>query len=75
MATFEILFGGAETTVQDAGAQGWLRKGVAPSGAQDNYSFRVGNILLKNPENAAALEIARRVALATDAEKETASQK
>ncbi len=56
--TFEILFGGAETTVQDLGRQGWFREAICPSGAQDNFSFCIGNILLKNREDAAALEIA-----------------
>ena len=53
----EVLFGGAETTVQDLGRPGRYGDGICPSGAQDAFSFRVGNILLKNRENAAALEI------------------
>lgn len=54
---FEVLFGGAQTTVQDMGRSGRYRYAICPSGAQDNFSFRVGNILLKNSENAAALEM------------------
>jgi len=54
---FEVLFGGAQTTVQDLGRFDRYRYAICPSGAQDNFSFRVGNILLKNRENAAALEI------------------
>lgn len=54
---FEVQFGGAETTVQDLGRPGYYRYGICPSGAQDNFSFRVGNVLLKNRENSAALEI------------------
>jgi biotin-dependent carboxylase-like uncharacterized protein len=54
---FEVLFGGAETTVQDMGRHGCYRLGICPSGAQDNFSFRAGNILVKNRESAAALEI------------------
>src|SRR5512139_3920982 len=53
----EVLFGGAQTTVQDLGRFGRYRYAICPSGAQDNFSFRVGNILLKNHENAAALEM------------------
>jgi biotin-dependent carboxylase-like uncharacterized protein len=53
----EIIFGGAQTTVQDLGRSGQYRYAICPSGAQDNFSFRIGNILLKNRENAAALEI------------------
>lgn len=55
---FEVLFGGAQTTVQDLGRFGRYRYAICPSGAQDNFSYRVGNILLKNREDAAALEIA-----------------
>ncbi len=54
---FEVLFGGAQTTIQDLGRFGRYRYAICPSGAQDNFSFRVGNILLRNNENAAALEI------------------
>jgi biotin-dependent carboxylase-like uncharacterized protein len=54
---FEILFGGAETTVQDLGRSGRYGDAICPSGAQDDLSFRVGNFLLKNRENAAGLEI------------------
>ena len=54
---FEIITGGALTTVQDLGRIGWYRYAISPAGAQDNYSYRVGNILLRNGENAAALEI------------------
>ena len=53
----EIILGGALTTVQDLGRIGMYRYAISPAGAQDNYSFRIGNILLKNRENAAALEI------------------
>jgi biotin-dependent carboxylase-like uncharacterized protein len=53
----EILFGGAETTVQDLGRPGRYGDGICPSGAQDDFSFRIGNILLRNREKAAALEI------------------
>ena len=54
---FEVIFGGAETTVQDAGRLGVYRYGICPSGAQDNFSYRMGNILLRNRENATAFEI------------------
>ncbi|MFH4416403.1 MAG: urea carboxylase [Neisseriaceae bacterium] len=54
----EFLRGGSLTTVQDAfGRSGYWDIGVPPSGAYDSYSFRLANRLLKNPENAAGLEI------------------
>jgi biotin-dependent carboxylase-like uncharacterized protein len=55
---FEVLFGGAQTTVQDLGRFGRYRYAICPSGAQDNFSFQIGNILLKNRGDRAALEIA-----------------
>lgn len=48
---------GLLTTVQDLGRFGWYHIGMPPSGAMDSFSFRVGNLLVGNPENAAGLEI------------------
>lgn len=53
----KILSGGAETTVQDLGRFGYYHIGICPSGAQDAFSFRIGNLLVGNEENAAGLEI------------------
>jgi biotin-dependent carboxylase-like uncharacterized protein len=39
------------------GRDGFLRYGVGTSGAMDRVALAVGNILLGNPENAAAIEI------------------
>jgi biotin-dependent carboxylase-like uncharacterized protein len=52
----EVLHGGLMTTVQDAGRYGFYNLGFPPSGAMDDFSFRVGNLLVGNPEDAAALE-------------------
>jgi biotin-dependent carboxylase-like uncharacterized protein len=52
----EVLHGGLMTTVQDAGRHGLYSMGVPPSGAMDDFSFRVANLLVGNDENAAALE-------------------
>ncbi|MFC1912192.1 biotin-dependent carboxyltransferase family protein [Chloroflexota bacterium] len=57
METFEVIQPGPMTTVQDLGRDGYQQYGVSPSGAIDNYSFRVGNILAGNEETAASLEI------------------
>ena len=53
----EVLDGGLYTTVQDLGRYGFQRYGVPVSGAMDTYALRIGNILLGNPDNAAAIEI------------------
>ncbi|MBV9323004.1 MAG: biotin-dependent carboxyltransferase family protein, partial [Chloroflexi bacterium] len=52
----EVLHGGLMTTVQDAGRHGLYSQGFPPSGAMDDFSFRVANLLVGNDENAAALE-------------------
>ena len=55
--TLEILAPGPLTTVQDLGRFGFGRYGVAPSGALDSFSLRVGNLLVGNREDEACLEI------------------
>ncbi len=55
--TMDVLAGGTLTTVQDyPGRSGYWPVGVPPSGPFDNLSFRLGNRLLGNDENAAGLE-------------------
>ena len=41
-----VLDGGLQTTVQDAGRFAWYHIGMPPAGAMDQFSFRVGNMLL-----------------------------
>jgi biotin-dependent carboxylase-like uncharacterized protein len=53
----EILSSTAMASVQDIGRDGFLRYGVGTSGAMDRVALAVGNILLGNPENSAAIEI------------------
>lgn len=57
LETLEILSPGPLTTVQDLGRFGYGRYGVAPSGALDSFSLRIGNLLVDNPEHEACLEI------------------
>lgn len=45
------------TTVQDLGRQGYGPMGVSPSGAADAVALRLGNRLVGNPEQTAALEM------------------
>jgi len=52
----EVLHPGLLTTVQDGGRHGLYSLGVPPSGAMDDFSFRVANLLVGNDEGAAALE-------------------
>lgn len=53
-----VTSGGASTTVQDwPGRLGLWNVGVPPSGPFDDRSFRIGNLLLGNPEGTAGLEI------------------
>ena len=57
----EVLDGGIQSTVQDAkGMLGFWTVGVPPCGAMDAYSFRLGNRLLGNDENAAGIEMTMR---------------
>ncbi|MFS0577063.1 biotin-dependent carboxyltransferase family protein [Sporosarcina sp. 179-K 3D1 HS] len=52
-----ILKPGLLTTVQDLGRRDYRIYGVSVSGAMDPLSFRLGNILVGNNENEAAIEI------------------
>ncbi len=57
MTTIFVESPGLSTTVQDLGRQGFGHIGVSPSGAADPLSLRIGNRLVGNEENAAALEM------------------
>jgi antagonist of KipI len=53
----EVLTPGLLTIVQDLGRDGFGPMGVSPCGAADPIALRMGNLLVGNPENAAALEM------------------
>lgn len=54
----EVLEGGLQATVQDwPGRQGYLDLGMYPAGPMDMLSFQAANLLVRNPQGAAALEI------------------
>jgi urea carboxylase len=56
--SIDVINAGTMTTIQDyPGRSGYWDVGVPPSGPFDSYSFRLGNRLLNNPEQAAGLEI------------------
>jgi biotin-dependent carboxylase-like uncharacterized protein len=53
----EVQVPGLLTTVQDLGREGFGPMGVAPAGAADPISLRLGNRLVGNNEDAPALEM------------------
>ena len=57
MKVIQVQAPGLFTTVQDLGREGFGPIGVSPSGAADPISLRLGNRLVSNAENAAALEM------------------
>jgi antagonist of KipI len=56
MRIIEVQTPGLFTTVQDLGRPGFGPIGVSASGAADPIALRLGNLLVGNPEGAAALE-------------------
>jgi len=53
----EVISGGLLTTVQDLGRWGFQGIGMPVAGAMDSFALQVGNIIVGNDPNAAALEI------------------
>ncbi|PYZ96858.1 allophanate hydrolase [Alteribacter lacisalsi] len=53
----KVLKPGLQTTVQDNGRAGYYETGMPPSGALDQYSYAVANMLAGNKKGAAVLEI------------------
>ncbi|WOD13914.1 5-oxoprolinase subunit C family protein [Paraburkholderia kirstenboschensis] len=56
LRAIEVVKPGLATSVQDTGRQGFYHVGIPPCGALDQYALRAANLLVGNPENAAALE-------------------
>ena len=46
-----ILKAGFHDLIQDLGRNGYTHMGISPTGAADNLSFRIGNLLLGNNIN------------------------
>jgi biotin-dependent carboxylase-like uncharacterized protein len=57
MESLKIIHPGLLTTIQDLGRIGYQKYGIPKSGALDNLSLRIGNLLVGNHESAAGLEI------------------
>ncbi len=54
----EVLRAGTQATVQDSpGRLGFWNVGVPPSGPMDDLAFRLANVAVGNPANAAGLEL------------------
>ena len=56
MGTFLVIEPGPFSTVQDRGRWGYQQMGLPVSGALDSMAFQTANLLVGNPENAAAIE-------------------
>jgi urea carboxylase len=56
-STFDVVSGGAYTTIQDLPARLGVGNGVPESGPMDPVSFRLANILVGNDETTEGLEI------------------
>lgn len=54
----KVLKPGLQTSVQDLGRIGYQQDGISPSGAMDDYSLQLANILTGNTLNEACLESA-----------------
>lgn len=57
MPWLRVVQPGIQTTIQDSGRQGYARYGVSMSGAADPDALALGNALLGNCADAAALEV------------------
>jgi biotin-dependent carboxylase-like uncharacterized protein len=53
----KVIAPGLATTVQDLGRPGYYHLGIPLSGAMDRFALRAANLLVRNPEDAAALEV------------------
>ncbi|WP_019155936.1 5-oxoprolinase subunit C family protein [Robertmurraya massiliosenegalensis] len=58
MESITIEKSGMLTTIQDLGREEYQSYGISIGGAMDKWAFRIGNILVGNDENTAAIEFA-----------------
>ncbi|REE85107.1 antagonist of KipI [Paenibacillus taihuensis] len=52
-----VIKPGFHTTVQDLGRPGWRHGGIPEGGAMDSIALRIANLLARNAQGAAALEL------------------
>jgi antagonist of KipI len=55
--SIRVVRSGLLSTVQDLGRPGWQRHGVVVGGAMDTMALRIANLLVGNPQGAAAVEV------------------
>lgn len=55
--SIRVVRPGLLSTVQDLGRPGWQRHGVVVGGAMDATALRIANLLVANPQGAAAVEV------------------
>lgn len=60
MGKIKVIKPGYFTSVQDMGRYGYAHLGVPVAGAMDHFSLQLANHLLKNPGNAAGLEMSHK---------------
>ena len=53
----KVIHPGIYSSVQDQGRRGFAKMGIPTSGAMDSYSSKIGNVLLKNRQTEAVIEI------------------
>lgn len=54
----QVTRSGMQTTIQDQGRSGYQRYGFSVSGAMDQFSYRLANLLVGNTHNEAVIEMA-----------------
>lgn len=57
MPAIKVIKPGFQSTIQDLGRFGYSHYGISISGAADNVALRIGNLLVGNNENSAAIEM------------------
>ncbi|MEA1882309.1 MAG: biotin-dependent carboxyltransferase family protein [Candidatus Marinimicrobia bacterium] len=55
--SISVLQGGLQSTVQNLGRYGYTHFGISASGAGDQLSLRIGNLLVGNPDSFSGLEM------------------
>ena len=55
--SINVIKPGFQSTIQDLGRNGFSHYGISKSGAADDLSIRLGNLIVGNNENAASIEM------------------
>lgn len=57
MPAIKVVKPGFQSSIQDLGRFGYSHLGISISGAADSIALRIGNLLVENDQNAAAIEM------------------